>query len=169
VLHSYVEDRGFYEDATYHNPSWGGATGALTSNVHDLGSSGHVFGALISPASLREITAPSSVGKGGNRPDLYFAYGFVYANGRLVQNPDMNGYNGGFAYTPTNGVMLIVAATKLPNPANDPPAIRNCSWAGELAPPDRQPRFRLHGTIRLPRRDTDCLLSTLLMTSSPRC
>ncbi len=125
VLHSYVEDRGFYEDATYHNPSWAGATGALTSNLHDLGRWGPAFGtgALISAESLREITAPSSVGKGGNRPDLYFAYGFVYANGWLVQNPNMNGYSGGFAYNPATGVTIVVAATKRPNPAIDPAAI----------------------------------------------
>ena len=125
VLHSYVEDRSFYEDATYHNPSWAGATGALTSNLHDLGKWGPVFGtgALVSAASFREMTAPSSVGKGYNRTDLYFAYGFVYANGWLVQNPDMNGYSGGFAYNLANGVTLVVAATKRPNPAIDPAAI----------------------------------------------
>lgn len=125
VLHSYVGDRGFYEDATYHNPSWAGATGALTSNLHDLGKWGPVFGtgALISAASFREMTAPSPVGKGDNRAELYFAYGFVYANGWLVQNPNMNGYSGGFAYNPANGVTLVVAATMRPRPAIDPAAI----------------------------------------------
>jgi len=125
VLHSYVEDRGVYEDATYHNPSWAGATGALTSNLHDLGRWGPIFGtgALVSPASFREMTAPSSVGKGRNRPDLYFAYGFVCANGWLVQNPNMNGYSGGFAYNPASGVTIVVAATRRPGAAIDPAAI----------------------------------------------
>lgn len=125
VLHSYVNDRKFYEDATYHNPSWAGATGALTSNLDDLGKWGHAFGSgkLISAASFREMTAPSSVGKGQNRADLYFAYGFVYANGWLVQNPDMNGYSGGFAYNLAHGVTIVIAATKRPSPAIDPAAI----------------------------------------------
>jgi len=69
------------------------------------------------------MTAPSSVGKGRNRPDLYFAYGFVCANGWLVQNPNMNGYSGGFAYHPASGVTIVVAATRRPGAAIDPAAI----------------------------------------------
>jgi len=123
VLHSYIEDRGVYEDATFHNPSWAGG-GALTSNLHDLGKWGHVFGSgqLLSAASFREMIA-SSVGKGQNRADLYFAYGFIYANGWLVQNPDINGYSGGFAYNLATCVTIVVAATKRPRPAVDPAAI----------------------------------------------
>ena len=123
VLHSYIEDRGVYEDATFHNPSWAGG-GALTSNLHDLGKWGHVFGSgqLLSAASFREMIA-SSVGKGQNRADLYFAYGFIYANGWLVQNPDINGYSGGFAYNLATGVTIVVAATKRPRPSTDPAAI----------------------------------------------
>ena len=123
VLHSYIEDRGVYEDATFHNPSWAGG-GALTSNLHDLGKWGHVFGSgqLLSAASFREMIA-SSVGKGQNRADLYFAYGFIYANGWLVQNPDINGYSGGFAYNLAAGVTIVVAVTKRPRPSIDPAAI----------------------------------------------
>lgn len=123
VLHSYVEDRGFYEDATFHNPSWAGG-GALTSNLHDLGKWGYVFGSgqLLSEASFRELIA-SSAGKGQNRADLYFAYGFIYANGWLVQNPDINGYSGGFAHNLATGVTIVVAATKRSRPAKDPAAI----------------------------------------------
>ncbi len=123
VLHSYIEDRGVYEDATYHDPSWAGG-GALTSSLHDLGKWGHVFGSgqLLTAASFREMIS-SSVGKGQNRADLYFAYGFVYANGWLVQNPDINGYSGGFAYNLATGVTIVVAATKRRRPAIDPAAI----------------------------------------------
>ena len=125
VLHSYIEDRGVYEDATFHNPSWAGATGALTSNLHDLGKWGHVFGTgqLLSAASFREMIAPSSVGKGRNRADIFFAYGFIYNNGWLLQNPDINGYSGGFAYNLATGMTIVVAATKRPSPAIDPAAI----------------------------------------------
>jgi hypothetical protein len=67
---------------------------------------------LISPAHFKEQIAPTSAGKGRNRPDLYFAYGFVVANGWMVQNPSINGYSGGFAYNPANGVTIVVEATK---------------------------------------------------------
>jgi D-alanyl-D-alanine carboxypeptidase len=52
---------------------------------------------------------------GGQRqeqPDLYFAYGFVVANGWILQNPSINGYSGGFGYNPADGVTIVVGATE---------------------------------------------------------
>ena len=125
VLHSYISDRGIYEDATYHNASWAGAYGALTSNLHDLGRWGHAFGsgALLSPASFQEMTA-SSAGKGTNRPDLYFAYSFVYCNGWLFQNPNLNGYSGALGYHLASGVTLVVEATRSSQSKSDHPAFQ---------------------------------------------
>jgi D-alanyl-D-alanine carboxypeptidase len=125
VLHAYSNDRKIFEDSTYWNSSWASATGALTSNLHDLGRWGPMFGQgrLVSPASFAEMTAPTSVGKGNNRPDAYFAYGFAVTNGWYVQNPNMNGYSGAFAYNPTHGITLVVEATKNANPAIDPAGI----------------------------------------------
>ena len=65
-----------------------------------------------SPAHFREQIAPGSVGKGKNRSNLYFAYGFVVANGWLVQNPSINGYSGGFGYNLATGVTIVVETTK---------------------------------------------------------
>ena len=125
VLHAFTSDRGVYEDCTYYNPTWGSVPGLLTSNLKDLGKWGHLFGtgALLKPESWATMTAPSVVGLGRNRKDLHFCYGFLYANGWYVQNPDMNGYNGGFAYNPATGVTLVVAATKNAKPTIDPAAI----------------------------------------------
>jgi len=125
VLHAFTKDRGIYEDCTYYNASWGSIPGILTSNLRDLGKWGRLFGtgALLTPQSWATMTAPSSVGLGGNRPDLHFCYGFIYANGWYVQNPSMNGYSGAFAYNPANGITLVVAATKNENPTVDPGAI----------------------------------------------
>jgi D-alanyl-D-alanine carboxypeptidase len=69
-------------------------------------------GRLISPAHFQEQIAPTSVGKGKNKPDLYFAYGFAVANGWLVQNPSINGYSGAFGYNLSTGVTIVVGATK---------------------------------------------------------
>jgi D-alanyl-D-alanine carboxypeptidase len=114
VLHAFMADRNVYEDSTYWNPSWGSTPGLLTSNIYDLGKWGPIFGTgrLISPAHFREQIAPTSVGKGINKPDLYFAFGVIVANGWLVQNPSINGYSGGFAYNLANGVTIVVEATK---------------------------------------------------------
>jgi D-alanyl-D-alanine carboxypeptidase len=114
VLHAFTSDRGFYEDCTYWNPSWGSTPGLPASNLHDLGKWGPILGTgrLISPAHFREQIAPTSVGKGKSRPDLYLAYGFAVANGWIVQDPSINGYSGGFAYNLASGVTIVVAATK---------------------------------------------------------
>jgi D-alanyl-D-alanine carboxypeptidase len=92
-----------------------------TSNIHDLGKWGPIFGTgrLISRAHFQEQIAPTSVGKGKNRPDLYFAYGFVVANGWLVQNPSINGYSGAFGYNLANGVTIVVESTKTEKTTTD--------------------------------------------------
>jgi D-alanyl-D-alanine carboxypeptidase len=114
VLHAFTMDRKFYEDCTYWNPFWGSTPGLPTSNIHDLGKWGPILGTgrLISPAHFQEQIAPTSVGKGKNKPDLYFAYGFVVANGWIVQNPSINGYSGGFGYNLAKRVTIVVEATK---------------------------------------------------------
>ena len=114
VLHAFTRDRGVYEDCTYWNPSWGSTPGLPTSNLHDLGKWGPILGTgrLISPAHFQEQIAPTSVGKGSNTPDLYFAFGFVVANGWIAQNPSINGYSGAFGYHLATGVTIVVEATK---------------------------------------------------------
>ncbi len=114
VLHAFTLDRKIYEDCTYWNPFWGSTPGLPTSNIHDLGKWGPILGTgrLISPAHFREQIAPTSVGKGQNKPNLYFAFGFVVSNGWIVQNPSINGYSGAFGYNLSNGVTIVVEATK---------------------------------------------------------
>jgi D-alanyl-D-alanine carboxypeptidase len=74
---------------------------------------------LISPAHFQEQIAPTSVGKRQNKPDLYFAYGFVISNGWIVQNPSINGYSGAFGYNLSNGVTIVVRATKTETATTD--------------------------------------------------
>jgi D-alanyl-D-alanine carboxypeptidase len=121
VLHAFTMDRKFYEDCTYWNPFWGSTPGLPTSNLHDLGKWGPILGTgrLLSPAHFQEQIAPTSVGKGRNRPDLYFAYGFVVANGWIAQNPSINGYSGAFGYHLGTGITIVVAATKTETTTTD--------------------------------------------------
>ncbi len=74
---------------------------------------------LISPAHFQQQIAPTSVGKGQNSPNLYFAYGFVVSNGWLVQNPSINGYSGAFGYNLATGVTIVVEATKSEKSTSD--------------------------------------------------
>lgn len=114
VLHAFTMDRKVYEDCTYWNPSWGSTPGLPISNLGDLGKWGPIFGTgrLISPAHFQEQIAPTSAGQGRNRRDLYFAYGFVVANGWLLQNPSIDGYSGAFGYNMRTGVTIVVETTK---------------------------------------------------------
>ena len=114
VLHAFTMDRKFYEDCTYWNPFRGSTPGLPTSNIRDLGKWGPILGTgrLISPAHFQEQIAPTSVNKGRNRPNLYFGFGFVVANGWIAQNPSINGYSGGFGYHLATGVTIVVEATK---------------------------------------------------------
>ena len=124
ALHAFTKERGIYEDCTYWNPSWGSTPAVPISNLHDIGKWGPILGTgrLISPAHFKEQIAPTSAGKGRNRPDLYFAYGLVVANGWIVQNPAINGYSGAFAYNMANGVTITAEATKSENATSDTPA-----------------------------------------------
>jgi CubicO group peptidase (beta-lactamase class C family) len=114
VLHAFTMDRKFYEDCTYWNPFWGSTPGLPISNIHNLRKWGPILGTgrLISSAHFQEQIAPTSVGKGRNKPDLYFAYGFVVANGWIAQNPSINGYSGAFGYNLATGVTIVVETTK---------------------------------------------------------
>jgi D-alanyl-D-alanine carboxypeptidase len=113
VLHAFTLERKIYEDCTYWNPFWGSTPALPTSNLHDLGKWGPILGTgrLISPAHFQAQIAPTSVGKGKNKPDPYFAYGVVFSNGWIVQNPNINGFSGGFGYNLSNGVTIVVEAT----------------------------------------------------------
>lgn len=125
ALHAYMLDRGTYEDSTSWTPSWALSYGGLTSTVHDLGRWAPVFGRglLLSPRSFAEMTSPGSAKLKARPPNLYFAHGFVFANGWYVQNPDFNGYAGAFAYNPAHNLTIVVVSTKTARPRIDPAAI----------------------------------------------
>ncbi len=111
VLHSFSTDRKIYEDATYWNPSWTGESGSLYSNIRDLGKWAHVFGTgqLLNSRSFEKLISKPDAAKRG---DLYFASGFVVANGWFLQNPDFNGYSGAFGYYPPEDLTVIVYTTQ---------------------------------------------------------
>ncbi len=125
ALHAYMLDRGGYEDSTNWTPSWAYSYGGLTSSVRDLGQWGRIFGngRLLSRRSFREMISPGAARLKANPPPVYFAHGFVVANGWYVQNPDFNGYAGAFAYNPARDLTIVIVSTKNERPIIDPAAI----------------------------------------------
>ncbi|HMS64515.1 MAG TPA: serine hydrolase domain-containing protein [Ignavibacteria bacterium] len=111
VLHSFSSDRGIYEDATFWNPSWTGESGPLYSNLHDLGKWGNIFGKgkMLSKEFFEKLIRRP---EGAVLPDLYFASGFVVANGWYIQNPSFNGFSGAFGYLPSEELIVVIFTTK---------------------------------------------------------
>lgn len=115
VLHSFSSDRGIYEDATFWNPSWTGDSGPIYSNLRDLGRWARSFGKgeLLTSAYFDSlISRPGAA----TRPDLYFASGFIVANGWYAQNPSFNGYSGAFGYLPSKDLTIIIYTTESADP-----------------------------------------------------
>jgi D-alanyl-D-alanine carboxypeptidase len=148
VLHAFTSERSmkncpFYEDCTYWNPSWGSTPGLPISNLHDIGIWGPALGTgrLLTRKLFQEQIAPTSVGLGTNKPDLYFAFGFVVANGWIVQNPVVNGYSGAFGYKLANGVTITVEATKSETATSDAPAFEILREVTKYVTPDSPINF----------------------------
>jgi D-alanyl-D-alanine carboxypeptidase len=115
VLHAFTSQRNLYEDCTYWNPSWGSTPGAITSNLRDMHTWAQALGTgrLISPADFQAQIAPTTANEGAkNKPDAYFAYGVIVANGWLVQDPNLDGYSGAFGYNMATGVTIMVMSTQ---------------------------------------------------------
>ncbi len=140
VLHAFSSDRGIYEDATFWNPSWTGDSGPLYSNLNDLGRWARVFGKgeLLKPDSFAElISRPEGI----NRPDLYFASGFVVANGWYLQNPSFNGYSGAFGYLPSKELTIIIYTTQSQDPESDAQAFQIFKELAEMITPEAKINF----------------------------
>lgn len=123
VLHAFSSDRGIYEDATFWNPSWTGDSGPLYSNLQDLAVWARMFGKgkLLSPDSFKELVKRPV---GISSPNLYYASGFIVANGWYAQNPSFNGYSGAFGYLPSKELTIIIYTTQSEDPKSDAQAFQ---------------------------------------------
>lgn len=146
VLHSFSQDRGIYEDATFWDPSWTASSGSMTSTIEDLGIWANTWmsGNLLTDNSTQQLRAPETVGKGKNTNELYFAMGFGVANHWLIQNPRFGGYSGVFAVLPEKQIVFIAFNTLKPT-INDTNNLSAALWkelAADLAPEYPLPDFK---------------------------
>jgi D-alanyl-D-alanine carboxypeptidase len=122
ALHSYVGERGVYEDATFWSPSWTIGDGTvMTSPMADVvhGAREIGRGALISAQADRERIAPTSVGIPPFTKDLYYALGITLADGWEFQNPFIDGYTGVSAYLRAQDISVGIVTTQLPQSSNN--------------------------------------------------
>ncbi|MEU7604630.1 serine hydrolase domain-containing protein [Streptomyces sp. NPDC040724] len=111
VLHSFDNERGVFEDATYWNPSWTLAPGAvMTGTLEDMAKSFTAIGegTLLTPASHEaQLTGVVKV-----KGDTWFALGLPVQNTWIVQNPSFAGYEGTVAYLPSRKLAIATVATQ---------------------------------------------------------
>ncbi|MFD3874094.1 serine hydrolase domain-containing protein [Streptomyces sp. NPDC058623] len=113
VLHGFDNERGVFEDATYWNPSWTLAPGAvMTGTLGDMAKSFTAIGEgeLLSAESHREQLAPVSQ----INPNTSFSLGLALQNGWILQNPSFAGYAGAVAYLPSKKIAIATVATQGP-------------------------------------------------------
>ncbi len=134
VLHAYTGERRqalgiapgvrFLEDATFWNPSWTIAQGAIqTTTIHDMTATAVAVGegTLLSPESYRAMVEPRLLGFGAplagcpncHTLDETYSYGLgvVLTGNWIGQNPLFAGYGGTEGYLPSRKIAIAVATT----------------------------------------------------------
>ncbi|MEJ8641387.1 serine hydrolase domain-containing protein [Streptomyces sp. MS1.HAVA.3] len=111
VLHGFDNERGVFEDATYWNPSWTVAEGAvMTGTLEDMAKSFAAIGEgkLLTPESHQLQLTPVVKVKG----TAWFALGLPVQNTWILQNPSFAGYAGTVAYLPSKKIAIATVATQ---------------------------------------------------------
>ncbi|MFE9633617.1 serine hydrolase domain-containing protein [Streptomyces sp. NPDC006463] len=111
VLHGFDNERGVFEDATYWNPSWTLAEGAvMTGTLEDMAKAFAAIGEgkLLTPQSHKVQLTPVVKIKG----NAWFALGLPVQNTWIVQNPSFAGYAGTVAYLPSKKIAIATVATQ---------------------------------------------------------
>ena len=140
VLHSYTDERGVWEEATFWDPTWTWYAGGMGSNQEDLRRFIEAVGkgTLLSKASHTAQLAPTTVGLGGNTADRYYAMGVGVVNGWLFTNPSLQGYRGALGYLPDKQLTIVVYNTLTPKAdPNKPQATRLFEALSKLLAPDQ--------------------------------
>jgi D-alanyl-D-alanine carboxypeptidase len=115
VLHCYTDERGHYEDATFWNPSWTLARGAVqTSTIRDTLAGFRAIGRGkgLKPESFQAMLAPHTAGMKIWTEDRYYAQGVVVNNGWITQAPSFGGLFGAAGYFPDKDIAIAIWCTK---------------------------------------------------------
>ncbi len=115
VLHSYTDERGYYEDATFWNPSWTLARGAVqTSTIRDTLAGFRAIGQGkgLNPTSFQAMLVPHTAGMKIWTTNRYYAQGVVVNNGWLTQAPRFGGLFGAAGYFPDKDIAIAIWSTQ---------------------------------------------------------
>lgn len=115
VLHSYTDERGHFEDATFWNPSWTLARGAVQySTIRDTLAGFRAIGQgqRLNPASFQAMLKPHTPGMKFWTKDRYYAQGVVVDQGWLTQGPSFAGLYGTAGYLPDKDLTVTLWCTQ---------------------------------------------------------
>ena len=123
ILHSFTNERGVWEEATFWDPSWTSYAGGMGSNQEDIRRFIEAVGTgkLLSKASHKAQLAPTTAGLGTNTAARYYAMGMAVVNGWLFTNPSLQGYRGAIGYLPSKKLTIVIYNTLTPRADPDVP------------------------------------------------
>lgn len=137
-------DKPFYEEATYWNPSWTTAKGAvITTDIADMSTSMEIVGSgsQVSPEMYAAQTGPNLVGFGAKDPtgtcsscrtntaEMSYGLGVWRLGAWLAQNASFAGLASTSGYLPSEKLTVSVAMTYLPAAFKDAEAYGTSSWS----------------------------------------
>ncbi|WP_336081077.1 serine hydrolase domain-containing protein [Nocardia sp. SSK8] len=141
-LHGYTNERKFFEDSTFWNPTAFLHSGNMNATVADLGRWVRALGTgeRLTPDQFEQMMAPSTAGLGPLTADRYFAFGVVHLGDWLFMNPSYGGYDGVAFYDTKSATTVIVYTTLGPSSdADKNNAVGIGTKIAELLVPDRPP------------------------------
>ncbi len=113
VLHGYSNERGFWEDVSYWNPTWTSFVGGLASNQEDVRTFLDALGSgeLLSDELHELQLAPELAAIAPWNSDRYWALGTIVVNGWTFMNPGLSGYYGAGGTLLGEGWTMVVYTT----------------------------------------------------------
>jgi D-alanyl-D-alanine carboxypeptidase len=116
VLHSYTNERGNYEEATFWSPSDFPNNGSEVTTLDDLGKWTRALGtgSLLSKRSHDLQVGDQNVGLGPLTEQAHYGVGVIISHGWIYSNPQFNGYTGVIGYLPAKKATVVIASTFTP-------------------------------------------------------
>lgn len=116
VLHSYTNERGNYEEATFWSASDFPNNGSVVTTLDDLGKWTQALGtgSLLSKRSYRLQVGDQNVGLGPLTKLTHYGVGVIISHDWIYTNPQFNGYTGVIGYLPAKKATVVVASTFTP-------------------------------------------------------
>ena len=144
VLHSYSDERGPWEDATFWSPSWATHTGNMTSTLADLGrwASALGTGSLLTKASHTVQITPDPDGLGQVTDGLTYVFGTGISSDWVFAAPGLLGITGIVANLPAEDLSVVIFTSSSPTtPTGTHYAGAIFNEVGRILAPDHAPQY----------------------------